>query len=297
MLSARSLRYVVLAFATTLAVGCAPTLKVNVLQPARVNLGSAKRLTVVQTEGRKGARDFVIDEMTRQARGQGYFQVADRSDEGIVVKVAGRGVQIVNAGSGPAQSPDEIGVRIDINDWDAEKKTETVKGTDSKGNPTEREDKFYEAKTVVSVTAFTSAGKAVLAEEEYEMVARGEDKDQALGNAARALVSRILFDITPKYVTKYIRMDDDDKAQKPIIEVAKKGNVPQAITEMEGYVQGNPQNPAALYNLAVLLDASGKYQEAIDLYTKAISLSAKDFYVDMKGECARRLADQQALAQ
>jgi TolA-binding protein len=297
MLSARSLRYVVLAFATTLAVGCAPTLKVNVLQPARVNLGSAKRLTVVQTEGRKGARDFVIDEMTRQARGQGYFQVADRSDEGIVVKVAGRGVQIVNAGSGPAQSPDEIGVRIDINDWDAEKKTETVKGTDSKGNPTEREEKFYEAKTVVSVTAFTSAGKAVLAEEEYEMVARGEDKDQALGNAARALVSRILFDITPKYVTKYIRMDDDDKAQKPIIEVAKKGNVPQAITEMEGYVQGNPQNPAALYNLAVLLDASGKYQEAIDLYTKAISLSAKDFYVDMKGECARRLADQQALAQ
>ncbi len=297
MLSSRTLRHVVLALATTLVVGCAPTLKVNVLQPARVNLGSAKRLTVVQTEGRKGARDFVIDEMTRQARGQGYFQVTDRSDEGIVVKVAGRSVQVVNAGSGPAQTADEIGVRIDINDWDAEKKTETVKGTDSKGNPTEREEKFYEAKTVVSVTAFTSAGKAVLAEEEYETVARGEDKDQAIGNAARALVSRIFFDITPKYVTKHIRMDDDDKAQKPIIEVAEKGNVPRAITEMEGYVQNNPQNAAALYNLAVLLDASGKYQEALDLYTKAISLSSKDFYVQMKGECARRLADQQALEQ
>ncbi|MFY0570706.1 tetratricopeptide repeat protein [Archangium lansingense] len=297
MMSSRSLRHVVLAFAATLAVGCAPTLKVNVLQPARVNLGASKRLTVVQTEGRKGARDFMIDELTRQARGAGYFQVTDRSDEGIVVKVAGRSVQILNTGSGPAQGQDEVGIRIDVNDWDAEKKTEVIKGTDSKGNATEREEKFYEAKTVVSVTAFNAAGKAMLAEEEYEMVGRGEDKDGAIGNAARALVARILYDITPKYVTKAIRMDGDDKAQKPIIEVAEKGNVPQAITEMESYVQTNPQNSAALYNLAVLLDASGKYQEALDLYTKAISLSAKDYYVDMKAECAKRLADQQALAQ
>jgi hypothetical protein len=293
----RSLRHVILALAATLAVGCAPSLKVNVLQPARVNLGSAKRLTVVQTEGRKGAREFLVDEVTRQARAGGYFQVADRSDEGIVVKVAGRSVHVVNAGGGPAQGADEIGVRIDVNDWDAEPKTEIVKGTDSKGNPTEREDKFYEAKIVASLTAFNAAGKAMLAEEEYEVLGRGPDKNQALENAGRSLVSRFLHDITPSYVTKYIRMDDEDKAQKPIIEVAEKGNVPRAITEMEGYVQANPRNAGALYNLAVLLDASGRYDEALGLYTQAISLASKDFYVDMKAECARRLANQQALAQ
>lgn len=293
----RSLRHVVVAFAATLAVGCAPSLKVNVLQPARVNLGSSKRLTVVQTEGRKGPREFLVDEMTRQARAGGYFQVTDRSDEGIVVKVAGRAVHVVNAGGGPAQGADEIGVRIDVNDWEAEKKTEIVKGTDSKGNPTEREEKFYEAKVVASLTAFNSAGRAALAEEEYESTGRGPDKDTALDNAGRALVSRFLYDITPSYVTKYIRMDDEDKAQKPIIEVAEKGNVPRAITEMEGYVQANPQNAGALYNLAVLLDASGRYDEALGLYTRAISLASKDYYVDMKAECARRLANQQALSQ
>lgn len=46
-----------------------------------------------------------------------------------------------------------------------------------------------------------------------------------------------------------------------------------------------------------MLDASGKYPEALELYTKAISLSSKDYYVSMKSECAKRLADQQALAQ
>lgn len=296
MLASRSLRHVVLALAATLAVGCAPSLKVNVLQPARVNLGAAKSLTVVQTEGRKGARDFLVDELARQARSEGYFQVADRSDEGIVVKVAGRSVQIINAGTGPAQTQDEIGIRIDVNDWDAEKKTETVQEKDSKGNVKEREVKFYEAKTVASVTAFNTEGKALLAEQEYETVGRGEDKDQAITNAGRALVSQLLFDITPKYVTKSIRLDGDDKAQEPIIEVAREGNVPRAITEMEAYVQSNPQNASALYNLAVLLDATGKYPEALELYTKAISLSAKDYYVDMKSECARRLADQQALS-
>jgi Tetratricopeptide repeat len=293
-----SLRPLVLALAATLAVGCAPSLRVNVLQPARVNLGAARRLTVVQTEGRKSARDFLVEEMTHQARAGGYFQVTDRSDEGIIVKVAGRSVRIVNAGNGPAQGQDEIGIRLDVNDWDAEKKTQVVvKDTDNEGNPIEREDKFYEATVIASVTAFNAAGKALLAEEEYEMTGQGEDKDEALGNAGRSLVSRILSDITPTYVTRYIRMDNEDEAQKPIIEVAEKGNVPRAITEMESYVQANPRNAGALYNLAVLLDASGRYQEALDLYTKAISLTPKDFYVDLKAECARRLADQQALSQ
>jgi tetratricopeptide (TPR) repeat protein len=293
----RSLRNAMLALATTLVVGCAPTLKVNVLQPARVNLGASKRLTVVQTEGRKGARDQILDELNRQARSGGYFQVTDRSDEGIIVKAAGRSVQIVNAGNGAPQAQDEIGVRIDVNDWDSEKKTEVQKSTNDKGETVEREVKFYEGKVVVSVTAFNSEGRAILAEEEYEAVGRGEDKDQSLDQATRALVNRLLGDITPSYVTKYIRMDDEDKAQKPIIEVAEKGNVPRAITEMEAYVKANPENPGALYNLAALLDASGRYQEALDLYTRAITLSSKDFYVDMKAECARRLANQQALSQ
>ncbi|PTL78596.1 tetratricopeptide repeat protein [Vitiosangium sp. GDMCC 1.1324] len=281
MMSSRSVRHVVMVLAAMLAVGCAPTLRVNVLQPVRVDLGSARRLTVVQTAGRKSARDLLVAELTRQASDEGYYQVMNRSDEGIVVKVAGRTVKFLDSGSGTMLEPDELGVRVDINDWDAEQKTE--------------KETFYEARAVASVTAFTSAGKALIAEEEYETTRRGEDKERAIGEAARALVRRLLHDITPRYAATTIRLDDGDQAQKPILEVARHGDVPRAITELESYVKANPGNPAALYHLAALLDASGRYPEALELYTQAITLSAKDYYVDRKAECSKRLADQQAL--
>src|SRR5204863_313279 len=104
--------------ALVVVAGCAPTLKVNVLQPAPVNLGAAKKLSVVQSEGRRSAREFVIEELLRGARSGGYFQAADRTEEGISVKVAGRSVQ-VGGGRGPGQAPDEIGLRIDVLDWSA----------------------------------------------------------------------------------------------------------------------------------------------------------------------------------
>jgi tetratricopeptide (TPR) repeat protein len=293
----RSLRHVLLALATTLAVGCAPSLKVNVLQPARVNLGASQRLSIVQTEGRRGARDFLIEELLRQGRAGAYFQVADRSEEGIVVKPAGRSVQVLSSGTGAPQAPDEVGLRMDVLDWDADQKSRMVEEKDKEGNVVEREVQYYEAKVAVSITLFNMEGKAALSEQEYEAVVENAKKDGALEDAARTVVYRLLTDITPRYVTKYIRLDDEDEAQKPIIEVARNGNVPRAITEMEAYTQANPQSAAALYNLAVMLDATGRYEEALDLYTRAITLSSKDFYVSMKSECARRLADQQALSQ
>jgi hypothetical protein len=290
-------RTALLALATTLAVGCAPSIKVNVLQPARYNLGASKDLAIVQTEGRRAGRDFIIDELIRQARTGGHFKVDDRSDEGIVVKVAGRSVQVVSGGNGAANSPEQIGIRIDVHDWDADEKSETVTEKDSKGNTIEREVEFYQAKVIVAVTAFNASGKALLAEREYKSTARGDNEDRALKNAGNEVISSLLYDITPRYVTKSIRMDDTDEAQKPIIQVAERGNVPQAVREMESYTQANPNNASALYNLAVLTDASGRYQDALDLYTRAITMASKDFYVDMKSECARRLSDQQALAE
>jgi len=307
-------RMLCIAILVALGVGCAPTLRVSVLQPAPVNLGAGRRLSVVQTVGRRSAREYVISQLIAQSRITNFFVAQDRSEEGIEVKVLGQRVE-VSGGKGPAQTPDEVALRIDVLGWDAkperrtytEKVPETVKEKDAQGKEVEktvyhdvvRDKDVLAAKVVLGVTAFNVQGRAFLAEREYEgrFDSDRDREDPALQAAARIAVTQLLRDVTPTYAEKYIRMDDEDERQKPIIKIAADGNVGFAIEEMQRYVKDNPNRGSALYNLAVLLDASGRYQEALDLYTQALRLSTKDFYIEMKGECARRFADQQALSQ
>jgi len=274
--------------------GCTPMIKVNVLKPAPVNLGAAKQLSVVESTGRRSAREHVIAEMGRQARASGYYTFSDRSEEGITVKVAGR-TATASGGKGVGQQPNEIGMKVDVLEWSANSETLPAK-YDSKGNLTEKEKKVFKGKVLLAVTAFDANGRAKLAETEYEgEPVAAETEEEAIKQTANTAIAKVLMSITPRYEAQMIRMDNEDKAQEPIIKVAEGGNLDQATKEMRDYL-GSNKNSAALYNMAVLLDAQGHYQEALDLYTQAISQSSKEFYVDMKTKCAKRLADQQAMA-
>jgi tetratricopeptide (TPR) repeat protein len=156
----------------------------------------------------------------------------------------------------------------------------------------------YEAEVVLIATLFRPSGKTFLAEREYRATAHDDyDKDNALLKASVMAVSKLLQDITPRYATQEIRMDDDDDAQKPIIQMAQQGNIPDALDAMESYVESNPNNAPARYNLAVLLDASGRYAEALGHYRRAMALANKDYYPEMKRACLRRKFNQEALSQ
>jgi hypothetical protein len=309
---ASKLKVLVLPLLAVLGVGCAPQLRVNVLQPAPVNLGAARKLSVVQTEGRRSAREVVVEELLKQSRGANFFTAQDRSEEGITVKVMGRSVQVAG-GTGPGQSPDEVGLRIDVLNWNASPetriKTRTVQDKvvekDKNGKDVtkyvdrkiEEQYSVLAAKVVLGVTAFNHRQQTYLAEREFEGRFDGDREEPALKAAAAQAVAHLLREITPSYVMKTIRMDDEDERQKPIIKIAEQGNVAFAIEEMEKYVKENPTRGSAQYNLAVLLDAQGRYTEALDLYNQALRSASKDYYFDAKSECARRLADQQALQQ
>jgi tetratricopeptide (TPR) repeat protein len=238
----------------------------------------------------------VVQELIRQVRGDGYFTITDRSEEGISVKVAGQ-TATATGGKGTPQQPNEIGLKIDILNWDSERK-DIPPQYDQKGNLTQEAKTLYTGKVLLAVTAFNASGKTFLAETEFAgMPIQQDTENGAIRTAMAAAVNKVVSSITPRYVQKTIRMDGDDEGQKQIIEVAKGGNLDQAGTELKAYLDKNPSNPAALYNMAVILDAQGKYQEALDMYTKAISNSTKDYYVAMKAECAKRLADEQAMKQ
>jgi tetratricopeptide (TPR) repeat protein len=295
----RVVRSLVLLCAPVLLLnGCASMLKVKVVQPAPVNFGSSKRLTIVHTEGRRSAREFLISNLIAQTRAGGYWQATDRTEEGITLKIAGRNVQAMGAKT--PQAPDEIFVRVDVLEWNSGRDT-VVRREMRNGTYADHSIPVYKGKVLLGVTAATAKGKALLAEKEYigEWVVdvdHRSSEQMGVEGAASAAVRQLLSDITPALVDKSIRIDDEDQNQKPFIEYAKAGNLPKAIEGMRAYLATNTTSPSAMYNLAVFLDASGQYQEALDLYSKAASNSTKPFYADMRTECAKRLADQAALS-
>ncbi|WP_164015289.1 tetratricopeptide repeat protein [Pyxidicoccus trucidator] len=290
----RSLRPLLLL--ASLVIGCSPALKVRVLEPARVNVGSSKKLVLMQTEGRPSIRDYVLNELRRQSRQDGYFALADRTDTGAIVKVAGREVQI-HGDKAPTLEQGEIGLRVDVLGWDTDMEKRVTETKDDKGKVKKTKKDVFVAKLVLGVTAFNSAGRVLLAEEEYAGQFESEKVDELLPMAAAQMVDRVLGEITPRHVTHYIRMDDDDEAQKDFVKAAENGDVDGAVTKLTAYVEQHPDNAGALYNLAVLQDASGEYEKALEHYSRAISLASKDFYVKMRDECAARLASRQALAE
>lgn len=300
------LRY--LALLPFLAAGCGPTmLQVRVSEPGEVNFGAARRLSIVETTGRRSAREQLIGEIQNQARSGGHWQVTDRTEEGITVKVAGRSVSV--SGAKQPQAPDEVFLKFEVLEWQSAPGTKTIeeKVNVSKVDPktgksytvTENRQRTVNTtlgKALLGVTAADARGRALLAETEYQGSGDGASDSAAVASAAKAVVVKFLKDITPRTVVANLRLDSDDKAQKPIIEVAKAGNYPRAIEEMRQYLAPNPNNSIAQFNLAVLLDATGQYQEALNLYTTAAQNSNKGYYSQAKAACATRLSNVEALS-
>lgn len=274
-------------------VGCAPRIAITTYVPAKYNLGRANQLSLVQSEGRRSAREFVLGEIASQGRATGRFTVRDRSEEGITVKIAGRTVQ-VTGGTGEAQGPQEIGMRVDVLEWSASPVTSESK--DSKGRVTSTTT--LNGKVLLGVTAFNASGKAILAETEYQGrsaidQSRGTE-DSAIQAAARQAVAQLLMDITPVAQTRQVELDNSEEAYKPVLETVKSGAMEKALQDTRDYVAKNSTAPGN-YNLGVFLDAAGNYEEAIAAYDKAISLGTKPLYVNARAACAKRMQDAKAL--
>src|SRR4051812_4457531 len=149
----RRLRPLLVPLAFALVAGCVPMVRVNVLQPAPVNLGASKQISIFETSGRRSAREEVANEFVRQARADGYFTLTDRSEEGFTVKVSGQSAT-VTGGKAP-QRADEIALKIDVLNWDAEHEDQAAQ-YDKKGNVTQEAKRIYTGKVLLGVTAFNA---------------------------------------------------------------------------------------------------------------------------------------------
>lgn len=278
---------------------CHTAIQIRTKQPGPVAIGSTNQLVLLKGEGRRSAREQVANNLIQQCRANGYFSVTDHSEDPFFVKVAGGRVHF--DGRSPVQEQQQAGLRIDVLEWNSTRETIEVKQHNPKtGRTVFRQVPVRRGNALIAVTLFDAEGRAWLAEREYNGSAETQDMDMAreeiVEHAARQAITEFLADITPRDVVASVRMDESDPSQEHIINTAKAGNLAKATEDLRAYNKAQPNNPAAIYNLAVMLDAMGDYQEALETYDRAIRISSKDYYNAARGDCARRLSDNASLS-
>ena len=287
-----------LTLALTLTSGCATTVSIRSMQPGVVPVGAARQLVFLGGEGRRSAREFVGQELGQQCRASGYFTFQDRSADGFGVRIAGSQVT-VDGGGKFALASEQAGLRIDVLEWNAQQDVEEVTRTDAGGKRFVERVPVMRGNAVLAVTLFDPAGRAFLAETEYEGWANTSTtapREESMEAAARVAIASLLNDITPMQVVTRVRLDDEDPGQEACLDTASSGATAQAARDLEVYFQHNPDNASAAYNLAVLREAMGDFRGALEMYDRAISLGGKDFYSKARAGCARRLASAEALS-
>jgi Flp pilus assembly protein TadD len=75
------------------------------------------------------------------------------------------------------------------------------------------------------------------------------------------------------------------------IEVARKGLWQEARFRFEKALQHNPEDAAALNDLAVALEQQGDFQKAREAYEKALSLKPGDTYIQQNFDLFREADD------
>jgi tetratricopeptide (TPR) repeat protein len=276
--------------------GCATTVAIRSMQPGVVPVGPARELVLLGGEGRRSAREFVGQALVQQARVQGYFTVADESASGLSVRVAGR--QVAIEGGKFQLGAEQAGLWIDVLEWNAQRDEDEVTRTDAAGKSYVERVPVMRGNALLAVTLFGPTGQAFLAESEYEGWASTScdaPREEAIEAAARNALGNFLREVTPTQVVSKVRLDDEDPGQETILETASNGATAQAARDLEAYLAQYPDNASAAYNLAVLREAMGEFQVALELYDRALQLGGKDYYSRARAGCAQRLSAAESL--
>lgn len=294
----------VLAF-WVLSSSCAGLIPLNVtihsVEPAKIHIGESPELGIVDMSGgRRNLQDVLAEELTNQSRSQGFYTIKNRLSEGIRFDVqdgqpilTGKEIEL---GANEFLMSAIIIETVVNNEVKVEKRRVKVEGK----NVTKEFNVTYTVSEAVVGFSVISKDRNYMMEKEYEGKHEVKKSDAPERNemyelAVKNSVKNFLKDITPANIAAKVKIDKSDKGQKGILDVIKSGNNEEARIMLSEYVASNPNSAPGYYNLAVLTDATGNYEEALSHYDKAISLGGEDYYVQSKSACMKRRANKEVL--
>jgi hypothetical protein len=277
------------ALFVTLGVGCvSPGLTVSAYEPtALLAPRGGDRLVLVDGEGRRSAKQNVARMIVDGSRG-GFFRAEDRGRSGVKLTLAGDTARL---DGGEARSNNELWVRVDVIGWDAD--AIVVRDEDDDGSL--RELPGLRGRADLQFTVANAAGEVLLREHEVRGVferqvdSRDDDlvRESVIIEAAQIAVATFLADITPQRRTQFLAFDDGDPGQRHIVRNTR-DTLPGLEKRFRRYLAKNSGNAIAHHNLAIVLDAQGRFEEALIEHDRALDIVDREGFFDARSDTVRR---------
>jgi tetratricopeptide (TPR) repeat protein len=118
---------------------------------------------------------------------------------------------------------------------------------------------------------------------------------EAMARASRAAAEVFLTDLRPTRVSSIVELDDDDPITEAGIELAKGNRFDAAYEAFSDAVAQSPKSGPALYDLAIMAEVRGEYDEAEKLLGTATKAAAKPLYYSALERVRRARKDAEAM--
>ncbi len=254
---------------------CAPTLRVARPAPAVVDLGAKARvLSLVRVDGPGDAPEVVVHTLKGRAARQGWFQV-EAWKAGEPVDASGRRAY----------------VSIDVAEW-------SFASPKSSGGGTEPQARVRLLTRVARApdgpwSEPYETGGLVEGSESASDVSRAGESQLLLESTLRA-VDDLLRALAPRPRIEEVEMEVDSPLLQPGVTAATRGDLEEARESFASVHTRHPDLAGASYDLGLVLEALGRWEEAEALYADAISKKDDRLYRDALESVRRRLRSQAA---
>lgn len=281
--------------AVVVSTACAPAMRVTRLAPSTYNLGNTKRVAVLEVNGDPQAVAQVVAGLQQRLIDDRYYTLVVATNRGAAFVATALG-GLIEIGEVRRIVDADVYLNANVTQYEYQEVERKEKGKPSRYEPL--------AHVSINFQVVKNDGRIVVYRD-YEgsdsapVVDAGKRPSRSplelLDRAVRNAIGSFASDITPRMVTDRIVFDDDDELLKPGIKRAEDGDLAGAEQAWAALLVQNPANAGALYNIGVLLETRGEFEQAAAHYNQAIQIFGKPLYREALENMNRRLAEAQSL--
>ncbi len=321
-----------LLISVLLIAACAPTvIQIPVRKPAAVDVGSIRKIAVVDFAGPQGSGKLAASLLTSGLLNAGFYKIFEREKIDQILEEH----KLAMAGVVDASSARQVGQLLGVDglifgevtaftvepDQHGVQKIEKKIGTGKyrivkKGNKKVREEikktvlvdqQYIIRRGTVSVTfrmvnvetgelvASIANSKTYNSGKVIEGQGRLKARKEILYDLLKGLVNEFVAQVSPHIVIEKRKLENGKGAMEVGVKYAKNGLWDDARQAFLQAVKTNPSDAKAHYNLGIAYEVAGNFDLAEKEYKKAIVLSKKDLYFSALANLKKMKAEREKL--